>query len=125
MQDHLFFTGNRGIFRTQSNIYYTYLPTGHFISLFLGPLIVGWSAIDCVNGLISFLHLDLSLARVIFRCFLHRSALTTSFDIKFGLPGDLGPSTLKLMIFFVHDVYFCQYKCPDSLSLFHPRTSLI
>ena len=45
----------------------------------LVPLIVGWSAICCVTGLMAFLHLYLSLARLIFRCFLRRSALTTSF----------------------------------------------
>ena len=36
--------------------------------------------------------------------FLSRSSLSTSFDLNFGLPGDVGASTLKLMIFFVHDV---------------------
>ena len=62
------------------------------------------------NGLMAFLHLDLSLARLIFRCFLRRSALTTSFHFNFGLPRDVGPSTLKLMNFFVHDVSSCRNK---------------
>ena len=43
------------------------------------PLIVVWSAICCVTDLMAFLHLDLSLARLIFRCFLRRSTLTTLF----------------------------------------------
>ena len=58
---------------------------------------MGWSAICCVTGLMAFLYLDLSLARLIFRCLLHRSVLTTSFHINIGLPQDVGPSTLKLI----------------------------
>ena len=91
----------------------------------LVPLIVGWSAIYCVTGLMAFLHLDLSLARLIFRCFLLRSALIASFHLNFGLPWGVALSTLKLMIFFFHDVSSCRYKLPDNLSLFHLRTSLM
>ena len=65
----------------------------------------------------------LSLARLIFRCFLRRSALATSYHLNFGLTRDVGLFTLKLMTFFVHDVSSCQYKWPDSLSLFHLRTT--
>ena len=85
----------------------------------LFPLMVGSSAVCCVTSLMAFLHLDLSLARLIFRCFLYISA---SFHLNFGLPRDDGPSTLKHMIFFVHDVSSCQYKWSDSLSLVHLRT---
>ena len=91
----------------------------------LVPLMVGWSAVCCVIGLMAFLRLDLLLARLIFRCFLRRSVLTTSFHLNFGLPWNVGPSTLKLLIFFVHDVSSCQYKWPVNLSLFHLRTSSI
>ena len=89
------------------------------------PLIVGWSGICYVTGLMAFLHVDLSLTRLIFRCFWRRSALTKSFHLNFGLPWYVGPSTLKLMIFFVHDFSSCQYKWADSLNLFHLITSLI
>ena len=88
----------------------------------LVPLIVGWSAICCVTGLMAFLHLDLSLARLTFRCFLYRSVLPTSFHFNFDLPQDFGLSTLKLMILFVHDFSSCLYKWPNSLSLFHLKT---
>lgn len=68
-------------------------------------------------------HLDLSLSKLIFRCFLRRSVLTTYFQFNFGLLRYVGRSTLKLMIFFVRDVSFCHYKSPDSLSLFRLKTS--
>ena len=74
------------------------------------PLILGWSPFCCVTDLMAFLHLDLSLVSAIFSCFLRRSALTTSFHLNFGLPRGVGPSTLKFMIFFVHDVSSCQCK---------------
>ena len=90
----------------------------------LVPLIVGWSALCCVTGLTAFFHLDLSLGRPRFRCFLRRSALTTSFHLNFGLPRHVGQSALKLMIFFNDDVS-CRYKWSDSLGLFHLRTSSI
>ena len=48
----------------------------------LVSLIVGWSVICChccVTDLMAFVHLDLSLAGLIIRCFLCRSALTTPF----------------------------------------------
>ena len=70
----------------------------------------------------TFLHVDLPLARLTFKCFLRRSALTTSFNLNFGLPWDVGLSTLRLMTFFIPDVSSCCYKWPDSLSLFHLRT---
>ena len=85
---------------------------------------VGWGAICCVTGLMAFLHSELSLARLIFKCFLHRSALTTSFHPNFGLPWDIGPSTLKFMIF-AYNISSCRYKWPDSLGLCHLRTSLV
>ena len=91
----------------------------------LAPLIVGWSAIWYVTGLMVFLHVDLPLARLTSRCFLRRSALTISFRLNIGLPWYVGPSTLKLMIFFVHDVSSARYKWRDSLSLFYLRTSSI
>ena len=72
----------------------------------------------------AFLHLDLSLARLRFRCFLRRSVLTTSFHLNFGLPQDVGQSAWKLMIFFVDDLS-CRYKWSDSFSLFDLRTSSI
>ena len=76
----------------------TYWPFHLFV-----PLIVDWAAVCCVTGLMAYQHLDLSLARLVFSCFLRRSALTTSFHLNFGLPRDVCSSRLKLMIFFVHD----------------------
>ena len=94
-----------------------------FTFYFTGRFIVGWSTIWCVTGLMAFLHLGLSLVRLIFRCFLRRSTLTTSFHLNFGLPRDVGQSIIKLIIFLVHDVSSCWYKWPDNL--FHLRTSSI
>ena len=99
----------------------TYLLTSWSFHLFVPP-IVDWSAICCVTDLIAFHDLDLLLARLISGCFLGRPALTTSFHHNFGLPRDFGPSTLKLMIFFVHEISSCRCKWPDCLSLFHLRT---
>ena len=64
----------------------------------LVPLIEGCSAMCCFTGLMAFLHLDLPLARLIFKCFLRKSALTTSFHLHFGLPQDVCPSTSTLML---------------------------
>lgn len=69
------------------------------------------------------IYLDLPLATLIFTilytsaCILHRSALTISFHLIFGLPRDVSLPTLKLIIFLVHEVSSCRYKWPDTLCL--------
>ena len=88
----------------------------------LAPLIVGWSAIFCITGLMTFLHLDLPLARLVSRCLLRRSVLTISFQLNISLPRDIGLSTLKLVIFFVHDISSARHKWRNNLSLFYLRT---
>ena len=72
----------------------------------------------------AFLHLDMSLVRLIFRPFLRRSALTTPFNHNFGLPRDVDPSALKLILV-VWVVSSCQCKWPNSLSILHLRRSSI
>ena len=80
------------------------------------PLRVGWSLICCITGLMAFLHFNLPLTQLRLKQFLHRSLLTTSFHLNFTLTQEVGPSTTKFIIFFVHNV---------SSILLHMSTSLI
>ena len=73
----------------------TFLLTYWLFHLLL-PLMMGRSAIYCVTDLMAFFHSDMSLAKLIFSCFLHRSSLTTSLNLNVGLPWDIGLPTLKL-----------------------------
>ena len=88
---------------------YTCLLNGCFISISLSHS--QWVGVQsAVTGMMTFLHLDLSLARPIFRCFLQRSALTTSSQITFSQLRHVGLSKLKFLVFFVHDVSSYRYK---------------
>ena len=88
---------------------YTCLLNGCFISISLSHS--QWVGVQsAVTGMMTFLHLDLSLARLIFRCFLQRSALTTSSQITFSQLRHVGLSKLKFLVFFVHDVSSYRYK---------------
>ena len=74
------------------------------------PLRVGSSPIFCITGLMAFLHFKLSLAKLRFKHFLHRSVLTTTFYLNFGLPQEVVPPSTKFLLIFFHDVSSCQCK---------------
>ena len=63
---------------------------------------MGWGAIGCITGLMAFLQSITSQTDI--HVFFGMSVLTMSFHLNFGLRQDVGLSTLKFMIFFVHDV---------------------
>ena len=67
-------------------------------------------------------HLLWSTASSVFSLRASQSSLTTSLQVLFGLPLDLGPSTLYSMHFFTQSSSFCS-TCPYQPSLFCCNTN--
>lgn len=75
------------------------LLTGRFISVFNSE----WVAVQWPPSLVWWhFFIPVSLAKL--KHFLYRSLLTTSFHLNFTLTQEVGPSTTKFIIFFVHNV---------------------
>ena len=64
-------------------------------------------------------HFDISIVIVVWVPFFSKSALTTSTHLNLGHPRSVGPSTLKINIFFGHLEPSWLYRCLDNLSLSH------
>lgn len=113
----------KGLVETRtSNFHFNFLLNGSFVSLFKR---VGWSPFCWHDGLMAFLHFNLSLTKLRLKNVSGRSRLTTSLHLNFGLTSEADQSTTKFIIFFAHDVYSCRYKSPDNRSLPYLSTSSI
>ena len=79
---------------------------------------------DHRTSFINFLHLLRSTASSLFSLRARLSCLTTSLQVLFGLPLDLGPSTSNSMHFFTQSSSF-HSTCPYQCSLFCCNTNAI
>ena len=79
---------------------------------------------DHRTSFLSFLHLLRSIASSLFSLRSSQSSLTTSFQVLFGLPLGLGPSTSYFMHFFTQSSSF-RSTCPYQCSLFWCNTNVM